>query len=71
MHISYPSAQDVLLGVSPCSFIMVHGQPNFFGCLSVVLQRFNWTDGCTALKNSDIDEFMALVNTGVRITLKW
>jgi murein L,D-transpeptidase YafK len=75
MHISYPNEQDKAnaknLGVSPGGFIMVHGQRNKLGWVSFVTQRFNWTDGCIALTNSEMDEFMKLVNIGTKIQIQW
>ncbi|OZG72833.1 hypothetical protein BTA51_12705 [Hahella sp. CCB-MM4] len=75
MHISYPNEQDVEnaknLGVSPGGFIMVHGQRNWLGWLAPITQMFNWTNGCIALINSDMDEFMQLVNIGTEIRIEW
>lgn len=75
MHISYPNEQDKAnaknLGVSPGGFIMVHGQRNGFGWLAPIAQWFNWTDGCIALTNSEMDEFMELVNVGTKIQIEW
>ena len=75
MHISYPNEQDKAnakkLGVSPGGFIMVHGQRNGFGWLAPISQWFNWTDGCIALTNPEMDEFMELVNVGTKIFIEW
>ena len=75
MHISYPNDQDKAnakkLGVSPGGFIMVHGQRNWLGWLSIIAQRFNWTNGCIALTNSEMDEFMDLVSVGTAIQIEW
>lgn len=74
IHISYPNAQDSATakakGVSPGGYIMIHGQKNGFGWLSVVLQRFNWTNGCIALNNSDMDQVWASVDVGTVIEVK-
>ncbi|GAA3578284.1 L,D-transpeptidase family protein [Marinobacter xestospongiae] len=75
MHFSYPNAADVAnagqLGVSPGGFIMVHGQRNWLGWLAPITQRFNWTNGCIALTNTEMDEFMALVEVGTPIDIAW
>ncbi|WP_444931263.1 murein L,D-transpeptidase family protein [Microbulbifer sp. SSSA002] len=75
MHISYPNAEDrsraEARGVSPGGFIMVHGQRNRLGWLAPLSQRFNWTDGCIALTNDEMDEFMSLVQTGTPIEIRW
>lgn len=75
MHISYPNDTDIAnakkIGVSPGGFIMVHGQRNWLGWLSPITQKFNWTNGCIALRNSEMDEFMALVKVGTKIKIEW
>lgn len=75
MHVSYPNKQDKenakKLGVSPGGFIMVHGQRNWLGWLAPITQRFNWTDGCIALKNSEMDDFLELVKVGTPIEISW
>jgi len=75
MHISYPNQQDIenakQRGVSPGGFIMVHGQLNGLGWLATISQGFNWTNGCIALTNSEMDEFMTLVGTGTKISIAW
>ena len=48
---------------------MVHGQKNGLGWLAPLMQNFNWTDGCIALTNSEMDEFMDLVKVGTRIDI--
>jgi murein L,D-transpeptidase YafK len=75
MHISYPNQKDIEAakrkGISPGGLIMVHGQSNRPGWLSSRAQRTNWTDGCIALTNPEMDEFMALVKVGTKITIEW
>lgn len=75
MHISYPNEVDIANanknGVSAGGFIMVHGQRNGLGWFSYITQNFNWTNGCIALKNSEMDEFMSLVGVGTKIQIEW
>lgn len=75
MHVSYPNDQDIASakqrGVSPGGFIMVHGQRNWLGWLAPLTQQFNWTDGCIALANPEMDEFMELVDVGTEIQIEW
>ena len=75
MHISYPNQADIKnakeLGIDPGGFIMVHGQRNWLGWLSPITQYFNWTNGCIALTNAEMDEFMSLVNIGTTIHITW
>ena len=60
IHISYPNEADKRkakkLGVNPGGFIMIHGQKNRFGGLWWLTQRFNWTEGCVAVSNREMDE---------------
>jgi murein L,D-transpeptidase YafK len=75
MHVSYPNKLDKenakKNGYSPGGFIMIHGQKNWLGWLAPLMQNFNWTDGCIALTNSEMDEFMELVKVGTRIDITW
>lgn len=75
MHVTYPNAQDkqhaAERGVSPGGFIMVHGQRNYMGWLSPIMQNFNWTDGCIAITNNEMDDFMNLVDVGTKIDIHW
>jgi murein L,D-transpeptidase YafK len=74
MHISYPNETDIknakARGVSAGGYIMVHGQRNSLGWLSLIAQSYNWTNGCIALTNSEMDEFMELVNVGTKILIR-
>jgi len=75
MHVSYPNQADLdnakSKGVSAGGFIMVHGQKNRLGWLSSITQQFNWTNGCIALTNKEMDEFMSLVKVGTKIEIQW
>lgn len=73
IHISYPNAADKAhaeqLGISPGGDIMIHGQMNGFGHLAVINQQRNWTDGCIAVTNKEMDEIMHNVALGVPIEI--
>lgn len=73
IHISYPNAKDIASaksrGVKPGGEIMIHGQKNRLGWLSFISQRFNWTNGCVALPNKDMDVVWALVKEGTPIEI--
>lgn len=75
MHISYPNLQDTEAaaqrGVSPGGFIMVHGQGKVTGRWAKLAQMLDWTDGCIALSNSEMDEFLTLVEVGTPIHIEW
>jgi len=74
IHISYPNADDRKAarkrGVNPGGMIMIHGQKNGGDRLPAkTIQLFNWTDGCIAVTNSEMDEIWRAVevNTPIRI----
>lgn len=74
MHISYPNQQDIAQaedrGVSPGGFIMIHGQKNGLGWLSGLAQKIDWTNGCIAITNQHMDEFLTLVKVGTPILIE-
>ena len=73
MHISYPNKSDRdharRKGVSPGGDIMIHGQHNGLGWLWWVAQRFDWTNGCIAVANHDMDEIIERVPPGTPIVI--
>lgn len=72
-HVSYPNAEDArsakARGVDPGGAVMVHGQKNGLGGLSFISQQFDWTDGCMALSNGDMDVMWDLVKAGTKIEI--
>jgi murein L,D-transpeptidase YafK len=48
---------------------MIHGQANGFGWLGGVAQHFNWTDGCIAVTNDEMEEIWKLVPLGTSIEI--
>ena len=74
IHISYPNAQDRKnarkRGVNPGGEIMIHGQPNGYGGFSIFVQLFNWTNGCIALSNPDMDFVWDAVKPGTPIEIR-
>lgn len=73
-HISYPNPQDIAnarrMGKRPGGLIMVHGQPPSNDEYEASVQRTNWTNGCIAILNHEIDEFIELVDPGTPIEIK-
>ena len=65
LHISYPGPRDLLratwLGVPPGGEIMIHGLPNGRAEHAVGHPVRDWTDGCIAVTNSEIEEIWHLV----------
>jgi murein L,D-transpeptidase YafK len=74
IHVSYPGPADKArarrMGVNPGGAIMIHGQPNWFGWLSFIRQRFDWTAGCIAVSNGDMDEIWQAVDPGTPIEIR-
>jgi hypothetical protein len=75
MHISYPSESDreraQQKGVDPGGMVMIHGE-HYEPSMRRVLRRKpkDWTEGCIALNNEDIDELWHTVPVGTPIEIK-
>ncbi len=74
IHISYPNEQDkqgaARHGVSAGGDIMIHGLPNGFGWLGAAHRTLDWTDGCVAVTNAEMDEIWELVPDGTPIEIR-
>lgn len=74
LHISYPNADDIRHakehGVSPGRDIMIHGLPKSFEDVGEWHRIVDWTKGCIAVTNSEIDEILKLVPDGTPIEIK-
>ncbi len=73
IHVSYPNAADrasaEARGESPGGDIMIHGQKNGFGWAAFLTQRFDWTEGCIAVSNGEMDEIWSMVGAGTPIEI--
>src|SRR5208282_1183305 len=73
-HISYPNAQDIAtakkLGVSPGGEIMLHGLPKEYAWVGKAHTLHDWTDGCVAVTDDEMDEIWKLVRVGTPIEIK-
>lgn len=73
LHISYPDDEDIQRaesrGVSPGGSIMIHGQPNYLSPEERKELAPDWTAGCIALTNADIDEVWRLVDDGISVEI--
>ncbi|MCF1427498.1 MAG: L,D-transpeptidase family protein [Shewanella sp.] len=73
IHISYPNAADRLraeaLGVSPGGQIMIHGENPNSELSPEEQQAFNWTNGCIAVTNKEMDELWQLIRPGTPIEI--
>ncbi|WP_171175257.1 murein L,D-transpeptidase family protein [Ruegeria sp. HKCCD8929] len=72
--ISYPNAQDIAAaraaGVDPGGDIFIHGEPNRRKERKRAKKTPDWTAGCIAVKNSEIEEIYSMVKEGTVITLR-
>ncbi|MEA3274131.1 MAG: L,D-transpeptidase family protein [Pseudomonadota bacterium] len=75
IHVSYPNERDVqfarFLDQSPGGMIMIHGQPNHIRSAKVLAEyeRRDWTDGCIAVKNEEMNEIWTAVGDGTPIQI--
>lgn len=73
LHISYPNASDVrnarMLGVSPGGEVLIHGLPEGFEDLGASHADLNWTRGCIAVSNEEMDEIWQLVADGTPVRI--
>src|SRR5690554_219335 len=73
IHISYPSAKDREMaenwGLDPGGSIMIHGLPNGAGDMAFAYTGLDWTNGCIAVNNQEMDEIWQLVNDGTPIRI--
>jgi len=74
IHISYPAPADVenarKLGVSPGGEIMIHGLPNGKDWIGKEHAQYDWTEGCIAVTNEEMDEIWAMVDDGTQIEIR-
>jgi len=74
LHISYPNAADRqkarTLGVKPGGNIEIHGVGSKYGWVGSLQVQVNWTDGCIAVTNSEIEEIWPLVPVGTPLEIR-
>lgn len=74
LHICYPSADDTrraaALGVSPGGDIMIHGLRNGTGLIGAAHRLRDWTAGCIAVTDSEIEEIWRAVPDGTPIEIR-
>ena len=73
-HISYPNAKDKeiakKLGVSPGGDIMLHGLGKEYGWVGQAHTLHDWTNGCIAVTNEEMDELWKLIRVGTPIEIR-
>jgi len=74
LRISYPNAQDraraATAGVDPGGMTMIHGIRNGLGWIGGLHRFFDWTDGCIAVTNPEMDEIWDLVQVGTPVEIR-
>lgn len=74
LHVSYPNTADAAQaearGVSAGSDIMIHGLRNGSGWIGKLHRRSDWTDGCIAVTNHEIEEIWRVVLDGTPIEIR-
>lgn len=71
LRIGYPTPAQVAearkAGVNPGGDIMIHGLPNGRGGLAKLYAGHDWTDGCVAVTDAEIEEIWRLTRDGANV----
>jgi murein L,D-transpeptidase YafK len=74
LHVSYPSDEDnrraAVRGVSAGSDIMIHGIHNGRGWIGAFHRWKDWTAGCIALTDEEIEELWQVIPDGTMIEIR-
>jgi murein L,D-transpeptidase YafK len=74
LGISYPNEMDVKrsksIGRNPGGLIKIHGMKNGFGWIGRFHLFSDWTSGCIAMTDKEIDELYEHINIGTPIEIK-
>jgi len=74
LHISYPNERDKNrakeLGVSPGGDIMIHGIKNGFSWIGDAHTAVDWTNGCIAVTDEEIEEIGKLTPNGTIVEIR-
>ncbi|HET7187580.1 MAG TPA: L,D-transpeptidase family protein [Gemmatimonadaceae bacterium] len=74
LHISYPDsahrARAESLGASPGGDILIHGLRNGQGSSGAFHRTVDWTDGCIALTDPEIEGVWSAVSVGTPVEIK-
>lgn len=72
--ISYPNQEDIdnakRMGKSPGGAILIHGAKTGFGFLGSWLRLFDWTQGCIALTDKEMDELYDHIEIGTPVDIR-
>jgi murein L,D-transpeptidase YafK len=74
LRVSYPNADDVARArkekVDPGGDIFIHGLPNGYGWIGKGHALKDWTLGCIAVTNEEIEEIWAAVKDGTTVEIR-
>ena len=74
LRVSYPSAADIAgakkAGVDPGGDIFIHGLPKAYAWLGAAHRAHDWTLGCIAVTNDEIEEIWRAVANGTTVEIK-
>jgi murein L,D-transpeptidase YafK len=74
LKISYPDRADReaarRAGVDPGGDIFIHGTPGTSGAPDALVLRRDWTLGCIAVSNDEIEEIWRLVDVGTKVEIR-
>jgi murein L,D-transpeptidase YafK len=74
LRVSYPTREQreraARLGVKPGGDIMIHGLPDAFASVGELHRQQDWTEGCVAVTNEEIEEIWGAVPNGAKILIR-
>jgi murein L,D-transpeptidase YafK len=70
LHISYPNAQDRAMAKLSGVEILIHGLPNGQGSIGAAHIEHDWTLGCIAVTDAELEDIWRLVPNGTKILIK-
>jgi murein L,D-transpeptidase YafK len=74
LRLSYPNAEDraraAKAHVNPGGDIMIHGLPNGQGAVGSAHTATDWTYGCIAVTDEEVEEIYALVPNGAKVHIQ-
>ena len=72
LGIDYPQPDDIARaragGYSPGGDIFIHGQPNGYDAVPTL--RYDWTEGCIALADAEIEELWRVTPLGTEVEIR-
>jgi len=74
LHVSYPNGEDrkraARLGAPPGGAIMIHGLPKGKSWIGAGHRLYDWTLGCIAVTDQEIDAIWVLVPVGTPVEIR-